>query len=72
MGNTTGMTSFVCDHASVKWILSIVLKLQLFEKVHRNYLCQRVNQWTLGSDNNVALTFSLKRHKFGIKKKKVI
>ena len=24
MGNTTGMTSFVCDHASVKWILSIL------------------------------------------------
>ena len=23
MGNTTGMTSFVCDHASVKWILSM-------------------------------------------------
>ena len=23
MGNTTGMTYFVCDHASVKWILSI-------------------------------------------------
>ena len=23
MGNTTGMTSFVCDHAWVKWILSI-------------------------------------------------
>ena len=23
MGNTTGMTSFVCNHASVKWVLSI-------------------------------------------------
>ena len=25
MGNTRGMTSFVCDHASVKWILSMCI-----------------------------------------------
>ena len=33
MGNTTGMTSFVCDHASVKWILSISGTVERYLKV---------------------------------------
>ena len=35
MGNTTGMTSFVCDHASLKWILSIASNFSFDEIVNK-------------------------------------
>ena len=59
MGNTTGMTSFVCDHASLKWILSIgsnkcqYLNLNLNET--KFYL--QLKKWTIHTIKKIDLIF---------------